>query len=115
MLGTHVQVRHIAFSLTLLVVIAATRSAAQDSPQGISSAARIYLEQALNLMQQHALNKSSLDWPHLRESTFARASHAKITADTYPAIVFALTQLKETHSFLQLPDSLPATQREVIA
>jgi carboxyl-terminal processing protease len=115
MLGTHVQVRHIAFSLTLLVVIAATCSGAQESPDGISSLARTYLEQALDLMRQHALNKSSIDWPHLRESTLARASHAKITADTYPAIVFALTQLKETHSFLQLPDSLPPTQREAIA
>jgi hypothetical protein len=109
---THTRIHRIAPSLILLAALAATCSSAQESPEGISPAARTYLEQALDLMQQHALNKSSIDWPHLRTETLARASHAKGTADTYPAIAFALTQLKEQHSFLQLPDSLPAAQRE---
>ncbi len=110
----HSRIHRIPLSLTLLAFMAATCSAAQESPEGISPAARTYLEQALDLMQQNALNKSSIDWPHLRAETLARAGHAKATADTYAAIAFALTQLKETHSFLQLPDSLPATQRETI-
>jgi carboxyl-terminal processing protease len=100
--------------LTLLAVVGALCYAAQEPPEGISPAARTYLEQALDLMQQNALNKSSIDWPHLRTETTARASHAKATADTYPAIAFALTQLKEHHSFLQFPDNLPASQKEAI-
>jgi len=110
----HTRIHQIVPSLTLLAVMAAAGSAAQESPEGISPAARTYLEQALDLMQQHALNKSSIDWLHLRAETLARAGHAKAPADTYAAIAFALTQLEETHSFLQLPDSLPATQRETI-
>jgi len=100
--------------LTPLAVIASICLAAQEPPERISPAARTYLEQALDLMQQHALNKSSIDWPNLRVQALARASRAKAAADTYPAITFALTQLKEHHSFLQLPDNLPATQREAI-
>jgi hypothetical protein len=102
-------------SLAMLSFMAATCSAAQESPEGISPAARIYLHQVLDLMQRNALNTSSIDWPRVREETLARAKHAKTTADTYPAIAFALTQLKEHHSFLQLPDSLPPAQRESIA
>lgn len=108
------RIHWISFFLTLLAVMAATCSAAQDPPEAISPTARTYLDQALDLMQQNALNKSSIDWPHLRAETLARASHAKTTSDTYPAIVFALTQLKEHHSFLQLPDSLPGPQRQAV-
>jgi carboxyl-terminal processing protease len=108
------RIRRLAPSLSLLVVLAATCSSPQESREGISPAARTYLEQALDLMQQNALNKTSIDWIHLRRETLAQASHASTTADTYAAIAFALTQLKEHHSFLQLPDSLPATQREAI-
>jgi len=114
MRSTQIRIRLLAPSLTLLVLMVATWAAAQESQEGISPGARTYLGQALDLMQQNALNKSLIDWPHLRAETLLRASHAKTTADTYPAIAFALTQLKETHSFLQLPDSLPATQRETI-
>jgi carboxyl-terminal processing protease len=114
MRGTHTRIRWIAPSLTLLAVVVAPSSPAQETSHGISPVARTYLEQALELMQQNALNKSSIDWKSLREETFARASSAAATVDTYPAIAFALTQLKENHSFLQLPDSLPAPQRETI-
>jgi carboxyl-terminal processing protease len=100
--------------LTLLAVMAAICASAQEPPEGISTAARTYLELALDLMQQNSLNKSSVDWKRLREETLVRASHAKATTDTYPALAFALTQLKEHHSFFQFPDNLPATQREAI-
>jgi carboxyl-terminal processing protease len=115
MRATHTRIHRIAPSLILFAVLAAsTCSSAQESPEGISPAVRTYLEQALDVMQQNALNKSSIDWPNLRKETLARASHAKATADTYAAITFALTQLKEHHSFLQLPDNLPAPQKEAI-
>jgi carboxyl-terminal processing protease len=114
MRGTRTRIRPIASCLTLLALMATTCSVAQESPEGISAAARTYLEQALDLMQKNALNKSSIDWPLLRGETLTRANHSKTTADTYPAITFALTQLKERHSFLQLPDNLPAPQREAV-
>jgi|SRR5579864_403628 len=73
---------------------------AQVSPQA-------YLEEALNYMQANALNKRSINWQAVREQTFARAKDAKTTWDTYPAIAYAITQLGEKHSWLQLPDNLP--------
>jgi len=62
-------------------------------------------------MQQHALHAKEIDWPAVRNQTMQRAAGAQTTADTYPAIFYALTQLKERHSYLRLPDNLPADTR----
>jgi hypothetical protein len=49
----------------------------------------------------------------LTDETLARAKNAQSTQDTYLAITYALAQLNESHSFLQLPDSLSADQKEL--
>jgi carboxyl-terminal processing protease len=99
-------------SLLILLRFPATNVATE--PQEPSAEARGYLEHALDLMQKNALNKNSIDWAEVHRQTLARARDAKTTFDTYPAIVFALTQLKEHHSFLQLPDTLGGAQRAAI-
>lgn len=103
----------IAFFLAPFSIV--TLSAAQETPKPISSAARAYLEQALDLMQQNALHKRSVDWASVRLQTMDHASGAQTTTDTYPAIAFALTQLQERHSFLQLPDNLPGERAQAIS
>jgi carboxyl-terminal processing protease len=100
-------------SLLILLRFPATNVATE--PQEPSAEARGYLEHALDLMQKNAFNKNSIDWAEVRRQTLARAKDAKTTFDTYPAIVFALTQLKEHHSFLQLPDTLGGAQRAAIS
>jgi carboxyl-terminal processing protease len=94
--------------LALLSFITATAAA----PPDISPEAQTYLEHALDLMQQNALNRSSIDWAQLRQETLTHAQGAKTTVDTYLAIQFALDQLKEHHSFLRLPYSMPADQQK---
>jgi C-terminal processing protease CtpA/Prc len=81
-------------------------------PARISSAAQAYLDHVLDLMQAHALHTNEIDWPAVRSETLKRAAGAQTTADTYPAIFYALTQLKERHSFLRIPDALPDADRE---
>jgi carboxyl-terminal processing protease len=100
--------------LTLLSLMAATCCVAQDMSGAISPSARAYVEQVLDLMEKNALNKKSIDWTQVRRDTLERARSAKTTFDTYPAIAYALTQLNEHHSYLQLPDTLPVAQRETI-
>lgn len=114
MLGTCARIRQTAPLLILLSMVAATCSAAEETAEGISPAARTYLEQALDLMQKNALNSKSIDWTRVRRETLARAKDAKTTFDTYPAMAYALTQLGEKHSWLQLPDNLPVERRQAI-
>jgi carboxyl-terminal processing protease len=97
-----------------LFLFAASVSA-QDAGDRIAPVAKTYLQKALDLMRENALHKKEIDWNALTGETFARAKDAQTTQDTYPAIAYALSQLKERHSFLQLPDSMPAEQKRAMA
>src|ERR1700743_2200779 len=87
-------------SLTLALCLSATSLVAQ-APAPQSDAASSYLNQLLDIMQTHALHTKEIDWPEVRRQAMARAAGAQSTTDTYVAIAYALTQLKERHSFLQ--------------
>jgi carboxyl-terminal processing protease len=69
----------------------------------LSSQAKVYLTAALDIMQQHSVNRKKINWTTLRQQTFARAAGAKTPADTYSAIRHALTELGDHHSFLLEP------------
>lgn len=108
----------LAFSLLTILNLCepmtAQEMAAQTKMPAISDAARTYLEQVLDLMQKNALHRDAIDWKQVRQETFARAQNAQTTVDTYPAIAYAFSQLKEHHSFLQMPDSMPYAQKEAL-
>jgi len=78
----------------------------------LSRAAERYLSNVLDILQKHALHAGEIDWNDVRARTRTLASGAKSTSDTYPAIYYALTRLKESHSFLRLPDSLPEPEKQ---
>jgi carboxyl-terminal processing protease len=100
--------------LSALVLISASLVAARDPQQAMSATASAYLDEVLGLMQKEALHRDSINWTEVRRETLVRATNAKTTLDTYPAIAYALSQLQEHHSSLDLPDSLPAEQKETI-
>ena len=102
------------FLFVFAVILVSSKSFAQEKLETISPQAKIYLEQALELMQKNALNRALVDWVEVRAEAIAYARNAKTPVDTYPAIVFALTQLKEHHSFLDLPDNLPISRRREV-
>jgi carboxyl-terminal processing protease len=100
--------------LIFIYMLGCAPALAQELASGTSPTAKAYLEQVLDLMQKNALHKKSIDWPSVRTETLARAKDAQNTFDTYPAIAFAFTQLQERHSWLQLPDNLPADKRQAM-
>jgi carboxyl-terminal processing protease len=114
MLAKSLRFSQIVSLLSVLVLVMAEKSISQDKKEASSIAPTTYIEQTLDIMQKNALNKTSINWTQVRQETLARAKRAKTTIDTYPAIVYALTQLQESHSFLQLPDDMPAQQKEMI-
>src|SRR5215831_13275417 len=74
----------------------------------LSSQAKVYLTAALDIMQQHSVNRKNINWTNFRRQTFAMAAGAKTPADTYAAIQVALTELGDHHSFFLEPQ--PANQ-----
>ena len=71
-----------------------------------------YLNRALDDMQEHALRRGFVDWPHVRAEAMARAVHAKDTVGTYDAIRFALDSLGDHHSSLHLTPALEALEAQ---
>ncbi len=70
----------------------------------ISPEASAYLDDALDIMQEHSINRYQIDWAVLRQKAHARARDAQTLADTYDAIRFALGELGDNHSGFMSPD-----------
>lgn len=81
----------------------------------LSAPAKLYLTQALDIMQHHSVMSKKVDWTHVRQEAFAEANHAQTPADTYPAIEYALQLLGDLHSFLHEPSSATQPGSEVPA
>ncbi len=78
----------------------------------ISNTAADYLNAVIDVIQRNALHKNEINWTLLRSDAIAHAAGAQTSTDTYPAIFYVFTQLKEHHSFLRIPDSLPDADKK---
>jgi C-terminal processing protease CtpA/Prc len=77
----------------VLLTVACPALAQRDS-------ARVYLDQVLDLLEQHYVRRESIPWPELRETAYALAAHARKPADTYLAINQVLAHLGDGHMYL---------------
>ena len=73
-----------------------------------SEEAKAYLNRSLDLMQQYSLHRKKIDWPPFRREILEYARGATTTQETYPAIVFACTRLKDLGCGLREPSGTPA-------
>jgi carboxyl-terminal processing protease len=80
--------------------------APQNSPTAITPDAAAFLDNAIDVMRQHALHAQDVDWDALRTEAFKRAGGAFNPIDTYPAIYWALVQLRDPGSHIRLPAGL---------
>ncbi|HET6217195.1 MAG TPA: S41 family peptidase [Acidobacteriaceae bacterium] len=105
------QTRLLACSLLLLspaLGVAAKKQPPQPqvSPTRMTPDAAGFLDNAIDIMRQHELHGQDVDWDALRTEAFKRAGGAFNPIDTYPAIYWALVQLKDPGSHLRLPPGL---------
>src|SRR5580700_7167702 len=105
------QIQLLACSLLLLnplPSVAGKKPAPQPqvSPTAITPDAAAFLDNAIDIMRQHALHAEGVDWVALRAEAFKRAGGAFNPIDTYPAIYWALVQLGDPGSHLRLPPGL---------
>jgi hypothetical protein len=83
----------------------------------ISRDAEVYLEEALDFIQQHSVRRDEVDWSDLRRRAFLCAKGARTPSDTYQAIRLSLSLLEDRHSFFASPekvDDLQDTHPEAI-
>jgi carboxyl-terminal processing protease len=72
-------------------------------PTPLSDAGQ-YLSDALDIIQNNALNSDKVDWPKVRSIAFMYENNARTPADTYDSIRFVLEQLGDHHSAFVTPD-----------
>ncbi len=89
--------------LTGLLLVSCAKAAAQD---GITPAAKHYLDSALQTMRANSLHRERVDWEGVRRIAYAEAAGAEVPADTYQAIRLSLEALGDGHSFLMLSNDL---------
>jgi carboxyl-terminal processing protease len=104
------QIRILACSL-LLLSPAASLAGKKPAPPPENSTkitpdAAAFLDNAIDIMRQHALHGQGVDWEALRAEAFKRAGGAFNPIDTYPAIYWSLVQLGDPGSHLRLPPGL---------
>jgi len=75
------------------------------APQTISPIAKEYINSALDIMQNHSINRYKIDWTPFREKAFEFAGRAQETVQTYDAIKYALKNLEDNHSFFIEPNN----------
>lgn len=71
-----------------------------SSPKEVSKEVKIYLEQAISIIEKHSIKAKEIDFKEFRNQTFADAAGAKTPDDAYDALRKALTRLGDRHSFL---------------
>jgi hypothetical protein len=76
---------------------------ATDSLTAPSPAAERYLDAALAILREYALNRAAIDWPTLRTAALEYARGASTAADAHLAVRFAVRELGDRHSYLQSP------------
>jgi len=103
--------RHAASCCLLGALVACGDEPSAPSRPSISAVARAYLNTALDIMQEHSINRYKIEWVSFRRAAFDHAGLAQSTAGTYDAIRFALAELGDNHSFF-IPPSTQQLQQQ---
>lgn len=80
------------------------QATATVTPITTSHVAAAYLQGALDYIAQNSIMRDRVDWQQLRDDAMTLTQDAQTTADTYPAIRFAVQQLNDHHSSFFTPD-----------
>lgn len=66
--------------------------------------AMTYLTEVLDYIQANSVKREQINWQALRKEVLELAKEAQTSAETYPAIEFALKHLDDNHSFFWSPE-----------
>jgi len=70
---------------------------------GLDHELQTYLDQALDLIQDHSVYAGEVDWESIRQQAYLSALQAKTLADLYPVVEIALHASGDRHSYVIPP------------
>lgn len=69
-----------------------------------SNDAEVYLNYAVDILEEHSINRYTIDWISLRNEVLQMGKNARNIKETYPAIGYALIRLGDRHSLFMTPE-----------
>jgi C-terminal processing protease CtpA/Prc len=63
-----------------------------------------YLDHALNWLEANAVTSPTVNWEAVRAEALALVNEPQTTAETYPAIEYAIDQLNDPEAFMITPE-----------
>jgi carboxyl-terminal processing protease len=68
----------------------------------VPDSVKVFTDSALNLMQQHSVFSSKVNWKQVRDSVQLMTANARSYHDVHPALQYAFDKLGDKHGFLLL-------------
>lgn len=99
-LNSELYIKKVVFFLILSVSIKAYFAESRAADESEISPQR-YVAEILNLMKQHAITKSEVDWEEVSSKVNDLSKNAKSIKETYPAIKYAFKLLGTNHTSLR--------------
>lgn len=88
------------YSLVLfLVLLFSFICCKTPNPNNISPEVRKYLNEVLALLEKESVNKHNINWDIFGVKVFRVAQNSQTIKDAYPAVNYAIAQLKDNHSY----------------
>ena len=86
--------------LLVLLVITAGSARAQMAPAALPDSVAGFLDKSLTLLETYSLERSTVDWPRLRQTVYQKAQGATTVRDLLPLYPFLFEQLRDDHGWL---------------
>jgi len=99
--------RFCSFKILMIVFTAILSSCtAQTIPTQPPQPPDEYLSNALDWIETHSVKINTVDWATVREQALNLAPNPQTTADTYPAMLFVMEQLRDSVTWFSTPDEV---------
>ncbi|MFD2419292.1 S41 family peptidase [Amycolatopsis pigmentata] len=95
-------------ALTVFVLVVVLLGVVSAAPAAGPEAAARYLDFAIALLRENALDRGKVDWPVVETQAHRMAGRARTTADTYPATRYVIQALGNPHTMLLTPEEARA-------
>lgn len=92
------KIKIIPIALLLLIV------SCSKEDKTSSSTVTNYVNEVLSIMERRSINRSTINWSQVRQETLTRAANAQTIRAAEPALMWALRQLGDNHSFISTSD-----------
>lgn len=74
-------------------------SCIKPNSHNISAESEKYIKEVLTLLKKKSINKYKINWNEFEDNIFRMAKNSQKVEDTYPAINYAISLLKDNHSY----------------